>query len=112
MIEVPPTQRVSAQRLAALLDDSRRRTWELTADLGGNQSYPSVEYTRTLDLSGFASLDASETYTLTIQARGEGFGHHKSLQALELTGDITPIPEPGSLALLGLGGLLIARRHR
>ena len=39
MIEVPPTHRVSAERLAALLDDSRRRTWELTADLGGGRLF-------------------------------------------------------------------------
>jgi iron(II)-dependent oxidoreductase len=33
MIEVPPTQPLSAEQLAALLDDARRRTWELTHDL-------------------------------------------------------------------------------
>ncbi len=39
MIEVPPTHPVSADRLAALLDDSRRRTRELTADLGGSRLF-------------------------------------------------------------------------
>ena len=39
MIEVPPTHRVSAEYLAALLDESRRRTHELTADLGGGRLF-------------------------------------------------------------------------
>ncbi|MDZ7844350.1 MAG: DinB family protein [Anaerolineales bacterium] len=39
MIEVPSTHRVSAERLAAMLDDSRRRTRELTADLGGSRLF-------------------------------------------------------------------------
>ena len=49
-----------------------------TVDLGGNQSYPTVQYTRTLDLTGLPSLDTSETYTFTIQARGIDWGHFRN----------------------------------
>ena len=78
----------------------------------GNSSYPSVEYVRTLDLTGLPALGTSESYTLVVKARGTGFGHHKSLQALELNGDITAIPEPGTIGLLALAcsALLLFRR--
>lgn len=77
----------------------------------GNSAYPSVAYQRTLDLSSLPELDTSETYTLTIQARGIDFGHHKSLQSLELNGTIlvpTPAALPAGLAMLGL----VAMRRR
>jgi len=82
----------------------------------GDSSYPSVTYTRTLDLNSLPTLVSGTTYTLTIQARGAGFGHHKSLQALELNGDITsgpvipaPAALPAGLALMGI--MLVARRR-
>jgi hypothetical protein len=83
-----------------------------TADLGGNIAYPTDVYQRTVDLSGFATLDGSETYTITLQARGTGFGHHKSLQAFTLNGDTSAVPEPTTTALLGLGGLALILRRR
>ncbi|MFT6792281.1 MAG: hypothetical protein ACJAR1_000260 [Rubritalea sp.] len=83
-----------------------------TADLGGNIGYPSDVYQRSVDLSSFAALDGSETYTITLQARGTGFGHHKSLQAFTLNGDTSAVPEPTTTALLGLGGLALILRRR
>lgn len=80
-----------------------------TADLGGNQSYPTVSYQRTLDLTGI-SLSAGQTYTMVVSARGTGFGHHKAFDAIELNG--TVVPEPSSAALLGLGGLALILRRR
>lgn len=80
------------------------------ADLGGNIGYPSVEYQRTLDLTGI-TLVGGQDYTMVVSARGTGFGHNKALQALELNGDLV-IPEPGSLALLAAGGLCVLRRRR
>jgi hypothetical protein len=76
-------------------------------------SYPTVEYTRTVDLSSLPTLDDSETYFLVIKERGYGFGHYKSFQAVALNGNITVIPEPSTMALVGLGSLLlIAGRRR
>ena len=72
----------------------------------GNLAYPTVDYPRTLDLSGLHAVGTSEPYTMNISALGTGFGHHKALDALTLEGTVTAIPEPGSLALLASAGLL------
>lgn len=54
--------------------------------------------------------------TYTLQIRGGDFtganetGNHTGIDNLSING--TAVPEPTSLALLGLGGLLIARRRR
>lgn len=69
----------------------------------------------TLDFTDVALTDPG-TYTLVI--RGGDFlganetGNHTGLDNLSINGDVSVIPEPTSLALLSLGGLLIARRRR
>lgn len=63
--------------------------------------------TETLD---FLASDAGDTLELRFY---ESAGNSaRGLQLADLQLDVTVIPEPGSLALLGLGGLLIARRRR
>jgi len=64
-----------------------------------------------IDLSGFR-LDNTETYTLTFTASSaDGPGVNMNFDDLAIAGDIT-VPEPGSLVLLGLGGLAVLRRRR
>lgn len=59
-----------------------------------------------LDLS--ITSNASGVIALTISENAGNVGADAALKALS----ITEVPEPGSLALLGLGGLMIARRRR
>ena len=62
------------------------------------------------------ALNLPGTYTLKI--RGGDFvdpdetGNHTGIDNLSINGTATLVPEPGSLALLALGGLIIARRRR
>lgn len=50
---------------------------------------------------------ASSSFATLTSVVGQG-----NIQAYTVTIDATEVPEPGSLALLGLGGLMIARRRR
>lgn len=70
-----------------------------------------------VDLTSFADLTDAETYTLTLTVRRDelftnNFGYNLGLQSFELNGDITPIPEPASLILLGLGSTIMLARRR
>jgi len=79
------------------------------AAYGGGQSA-----TASIDLSGLGDLVAGENYTFTLGVREATSGSSNTYATLDdftLNGT-TVIPEPGSLALLGLGGLLIASRRR
>jgi hypothetical protein len=110
---VQTTGSKSGQMLVAFFDAESGSVG--SADLGGNVGYPSVSYQRTLDLAGI-TLSAGQAYTMVISARGEGCGHHKALDAIELNGDLAvSVPEPASLTLVGLSviGLVgFSRRRR
>ncbi|MBX2851051.1 MAG: PEP-CTERM sorting domain-containing protein [Phycisphaeraceae bacterium] len=56
------------------------------------------------------SADPQTAFTVTAGDGGNGFGIDSISADFEF--NFEPVPEPGSLALLGLGGLLIARRRR
>jgi hypothetical protein len=61
---------------------------------------------RTAFLSAFNGLDANGTWTLFVSDNAAGDTHRLATWSLHITGT----PEPASLILLGLAGLLIRRR--
>lgn len=88
-----------------------------TATLMGDSSVDVVNGIGTFDLSGaaFQGLTGSITFRLylvtDIGSRTDGSQYIRITPDVVLNGAVTPVPEPGSLALCGLGVLMLHRRR-
>jgi len=87
-----------------LIDQQSLNAWT-TAGINSEAAY----WTGVFDFVSDDNLIAGNTYYIKIALTGSS-GNNVGLDSFTLNGSV--VPEPSSLALLGLGGLLIARRRK
>ena len=75
-------------------------------------STPVPESTFTFDLTGISALENASSVTFRLVATGAASGTAGTNRVDNFNIEATAIPEPTSLAVIGLGGLLALRRRR
>ncbi len=85
-------------------------------DVDGTKFVSATKTWETLmfDMSGVTALDAGQTLYLRLYAYGasDSSSFESTRAGLQRNIALTTIPEPASLALIGIGGLLMASRRR
>jgi MYXO-CTERM domain-containing protein len=89
-------------------DEAANGTWESVGTQASTFNLPGGDYKSEQALSAFDGMSTAGAWTLTISdGAGADLG---SLVSWGMT--ITAVPAPGAFAVLGLGGLVAARRRR
>lgn len=87
----------------------------LPVSLAGNGT-AAADGTGAFDLAGLPSLTGETTFNLYMVLNGlptnPATKYIRIMPDVILEGDVSPVPEPGTLALAGLGGLLMLHRRR